>query len=182
MSTEADATLPPAPKKSKKLVTLVAVIVAGVVLGGGAGVYLAGPLLAGGTPAAGDSTAAAGGAHGDGAADAEHGEGGAHGEAEGGVVHLVENLVLNPAHSGGSRFLLVSIGFAVADEATAKTLEERDPELRDVIIRCFGAKTVDELTDVTRRDSLKVELREAVGERFGASTVREIYFPQFVIQ
>ena len=39
-----------------------------------------------------------------------------------------------------------------------------------------------ELGDITQRDSFKVHLRTAVGERFGASTVREIYFPQFVIQ
>ncbi|HEX6632048.1 MAG TPA: flagellar basal body-associated FliL family protein, partial [Gemmatimonadaceae bacterium] len=109
----------------------------------------------------------------------EHGEKGA---TEGRVVHLVENLVLNPARSGGSRFLLLSVGFAVKDDATAKTLADRDPELRDVIIRCFGAKTVDELVDVALRDSLKVELQQAVGERFGPATVSAVYFPQFVIQ
>lgn len=179
MSSEVDAVAPP-PAKSKKLLLLVAVIVGGVVIGGGAGVYLAGPLLAGGAPPAGAAATKEGGEHGE--AAAEHGGGGEHGEAAGGVVHLVENLVLNPAKSGGSRFLLMSIGFAVEDEAASKMLEERDPELRDVIIRCFGAKTVDELVDVAHRDSLKTELRQAVDERFGASTVRDIYFPQFVIQ
>jgi flagellar FliL protein len=184
MSTEADAPAP-APKKSKKLVLLAAVIVAGVVIGGGAGVYLAGPLLAGSAPpAAADSSAPAeAGEHGE--AAAEHDGGGEHGEKEaksGAVVHLVENLVLNPARSGGSRFLLLSVGFAVKDQAAAKTLADRDPELRDVIIRCFGAKSVDELVDVAMRDSLKVELRQAVGERFGAAAVSAVYFPQFVVQ
>ena len=181
MSTEADAPAP-APKKSRKLVLLLGVIVAGVVLGGGAGVYLAGPLLAGGPPPAAGSAAGGEGGHGEAAAESEGGEHGEQGAKEGGVVHLVENLVLNPARSGGSRFLLLSVGFGVKDDATAKVLADRDPELRDVIIRCFGAKTVDELVDVTMRDSLKVELQQAVGDRFGPGTVSAVYFPQFVIQ
>ena len=55
-------------------------------------------------------------------------------------------------------------------------------QLRDVILRDLGARTVEELTDITLRDSIKVQLRAAVRERFGKDTVRDNYFPQFVIQ
>ena len=177
MSDAAPPAAEQAPKKSKKVVLVAIVIVLGVVLGGGAGAYLAGPLLAGGAPkaAAGDSGhAAKAGEHGD--------EEGAAGDGAAATVHLVENMVLNPAASGGSRFLLLSVGFAVKDEAGAKVLETRDPELRDVVIRFLGAYTVDELVDIARRDSLKVGLRAAVTERFGAGAVRDVYFPQFVVQ
>ena len=95
---------------------------------------------------------------------------------------MVENLVLNPAGTNGSRFLLLTIGLAVPDEAGSQALQARDPELRDVVIRQLGAKTVETLADITRRDSLKVELRAALVERFGKKSVLDVYFPQFVIQ
>jgi len=177
MSDAAPPAAEQAPKKSKKIVLILVVVVLGVVLGGGAGAYLAGPLLAGGAPKA----AAASGDHAPKGGEHDEEEGAA-GDHAGAPVHLVENMVLNPAASGGSRFLLLSVGFAVKDEAGAKVLETRDPELRDVVIRYLGAYTVDELVDIARRDSLKVGLRAAVTERFGAGAVRDVYFPQFVVQ
>jgi flagellar FliL protein len=169
-----------APKKSKKSLLLGLVIVGGILVGGGAGAFMAGPLLAGSAgPKAAAGAADAKGAEGEHGSGAEDGDGAEHAP---GVVHLVENLVLNPARTGGSRFLLVTVGFAVQDEAAAKLLTDRDPELRDAIIRFFGARGVDELGDIAQRDSFKVQLRAAVAERFGSATVREIYFPQFVIQ
>jgi len=172
-----DAQLPQAPSKSRKILIILAVIV-GVVGGGGAGVFMAGPLLASKVPAASAATPAA-----DSSADDEPEEDDAHGGGHGAApVHLVENMVLNPANSGGSRFLLLSVAFAVKDADVVKAMTERDPELRDVILRDLGARTVEELTDITLRDSIKVQLRAAVRERFGKDTVRDIYFPQFVIQ
>lgn len=177
MSTPDDqAPLPSTTSKSKKLLTIVAIVV-GVIGGGGAGVFMAGPLLAGKLPAASapadsDSTAQAAGGHG---AEGE-------GHAAGAPVHLVENMVLNPANSGGARFLLLSVALAVKDAKVAESMAGRDPELRDVILRDMGARGVEELADITRRDSIKVQLRTAIQKRFGKDAVLDVYFPQFVIQ
>ncbi len=178
MST-ADDQVPPAPSKSKKLLIVIAIII-GVVGGGGAGVYMAGPLLAGSLPkpaAAATSDANADSADGD---DEEKSSGGKH--AASAPLHLVENMVLNPARSNGARFLLLSVAFAVKDADVVKSMTERDPELRDIILRDLGAREVEELADITRRDSIKVQLRTAVQKRFGKDAVRDVYFPQFVIQ
>ena len=176
MATETDPPTEsaPAPGKSKKILMLL-VIVVGVIVGGGSGVFLAGPLLAskvGPKAPAADSTEAA-------AAEGEHGE---HGAAKGAAVHVVENMVLNPANSGGSRFLLISVAFSVKNEQVSETMTERDPELRDVILRNMGEYDVDALADITRRDSMKTTLQGAVQDRFGKGTVLAVYFPQFVIQ
>lgn len=161
--------------KAKKTILLAVVVVLGIGLGGAGGVMMAGPLLAGGAaPAAGaDSTGAA--------EDGDDDEAAADTTAPA-VVYMVENLVLNPAGTNGSRFLLLTLGLAVPDEAASQTLQARDPELRDVVIRILGAKGVDQLADITRRDSLKSELRTALVERFGKKSVLDVYFPQFVIQ
>lgn len=172
MSTETQPDAAP-PAKSKKI-ALIVVVVLGVVIGGGAGAFVAAPLLAGKVAPAKAASAVE--------EDSAASEGDVHGKGGAKVVHMVDNLVLNPARSGGARFLLLSVGLGVKDEATAKTLADRDPELRDVVLRYMGARTIEELADVTLRDSLKVQLRAAVTERFGAGAVSEVYFPQFVIQ
>jgi flagellar FliL protein len=174
MSTAAQPDAAP-PAKPKKLL-LIVVIVLGVVIGGGGGAFVAAPLLAGKPPAA----AADSGAHGEEATASEEGGHGEEGSAP--VLHLVENMVLNPANSNGSRFLLLSVGLSVKDAAAAKSLADRDAEVRDVVLGIMGTRTIEELTDIARRDSLKAEIRTAVRERFGDGAAREVYFPQFVIQ
>jgi flagellar FliL protein len=97
-------------------------------------------------------------------------------------VHLLENLVLNPAGSGGSRFLLLSVAIETSSANTVTEFQARDAELRDIVLTALGSKTVDELTDISTREGIKAELLSAIGARFGKSVVKRLYFPQFVVQ
>jgi flagellar FliL protein len=155
-----------APPKKKRL-PLILAIVGAVVVGSAAGVFVAGPMLAG-KPA------------GEAAKEAE-----AEAAAEDAVpkpVYQIDNLVLNPAGTEGTRFLMATVAVQVPDEAAMALLKERDLELRDAVLRVLGTKSVQELADVSRRDSLKVELFHVLAEQLPGKTVREIYLPQFVIQ
>ena len=53
---------------------------------------------------------------------------------------------------------------------------------RDIILTSLGTKTVDQLTDISTREGIKVELMTAISGRFGKNTVKRLYFPQFVVQ
>ena len=113
--------------------------------------------------------------------------------------------MLNPAESGGQRFLLLTIAFELRDAAALEEMKARDAELRDAVLQSVGAKSVDYLADMGKRDSLKTELKAVAGKLFadaardpkkdpnkdpkegvkkgaGKPVVRRIYFPQFVIQ
>jgi flagellar FliL protein len=140
------------------------------------------------------------GEHGDAAADGEGGdhadasadEAAADGEhaapkegeakAEGAAVHLLENLVLNPASSGGSRFLLLTVAIEVGTAKAGEDFKNRDAELRDIILTALGVKTVEELTEIARREQFKTELKTAINAKFGKKAVKSLYFPQFVVQ
>lgn len=120
---------------------------------------------------------------------ADHGEEGDHGdEHEGGdgaaaaAVVTLENLVLNPAGSGGARFLLFSVAIECKDALSVTTLQARDAELRDVVITALGLKSVDQLADIGAREEIKTELVAALNARFGNKAVARVYFPQFVVQ
>lgn len=129
-----------------------------------------GPILAERAQAA--TSAEGGGGHGE-----EGGEGG--GAAS---MHLVDNLVVNPARSQGTRFLLTSIAIQVHDPSMVDVVAERDVEIRDALIIVLGAKTVEELTDITLRRQIAQELHDAIVEVVGPDLIRTIFIPQFVIQ
>lgn len=98
------------------------------------------------------------------------------------VSHSIENLVLNPAGSGGTRFLMVTAAFQLKDGATEQLMKDHEAEVRDHILALLGRKSVDELSDIMQRDKIKKEVLDAVAPLFPPGTVLKLFFPQFVIQ
>lgn len=163
----------PAAAPARKL-GLPIIIAAGLVIGGAAGALVLGPRMARARTAAKET---AGAKTADSAAAAEHA-----GTAADAPVHLIDNIVLNPAGSGGTRFLLASVGLQMASAAANEIVTKREVETRDVVLAVLGSKHVEDLAEITNRERIKGELKVALDSLFGAGVVRRIYFPQFVIQ
>jgi flagellar FliL protein len=98
------------------------------------------------------------------------------------VDHAIDNLVLNPAGSNGTRFLMVTATFQLKDAAADALMKEREAEVRDHLLAMLGKKTVDQLTDISLRDGIKAEAMDAVAPLFPKGSVLKVFFPQFVIQ
>ena len=181
-------------RKAPKGAVLIGVLVGGLAVGVGAGLFALGPMVAksSGYAVTADTTHAEGeeGAEGEGgehgaAAGGEHG--GKEGEAAGATnLHLIDNLVLNPAGSGGTRFLMVAAAIEFKEAALVEAFKARDAEVRDIVLRVMGAKTVEQLSDMAVRDSLRKELGDSltglVPKAQRKQAIRRVYFPQFVIQ
>jgi flagellar FliL protein len=174
----------------KAKLPMIAMIAVGLAIGGGTGAAFIGPMVAKkmgkSAPAKTEAASHDGEAGADGSPDAAAAEGD-HAAPEGekageATVHLLENLVLNPAGSGGSRFLLLTVAIEAGSAAVATEMTTRDAELRDIILTSLGLKTVDQLTDMSVRDSIKAEVQTAIAARFGKKSVKRLYFPQFVVQ
>ena len=165
-----------APAAKGKRLPLVIALTIGLTIGALAGSLVVGPLVAEGD-ATGECTCEeeAGGHGAEGAVDS-------HGNPIAKPTYNVENLVLNPAGSGGTRYLVLSISFSVRDSATVTKMKDRDPELRDILLKVLGAKTVPQLSDMNARPALKAEVRAQAGRLFGEKTITDVFFPQFVIQ
>jgi len=161
------------PAKPKGKMLTAGLILAGLMGGGAAGAFAVGPTIAHKLVPShtADSAAADSTAHSDSA--------GGSSEA---TLHVIENLVLNPAASGGTRFLLFTVGLQLKDAATKELARAREIEVRDTILRVLGAKRVEELTDITNRDHIRSEVQAAVDSLFTRPSVKAVYFPQFVIQ
>ena len=111
-------------------------------------------------------------------------KGGEHG-AEGGAppLYTISDLVLNPAGSGGTRFLMLSVAFDMQDSSGVEALKKRDAEIKDAVLALVGSKTVDQLAEVSAREPLKVEIRDLVSRiTKKPKAIKRVSFPQFVIQ
>jgi len=147
-------------------------------IGAGAGGWLGGPIL---TPVVADLLASSpddGGGYG--GEDDGHGGGYGGGDDEEGPL-TIEGLILNPANSGGSRFLIATLVLDT-DGRTRAEIEGRDAEVRDLLLTTLASKTIDELSDISNRDVIRQDLRAALNAMLGYDGVHRIFLPQFVIQ
>lgn len=177
---ETEGEAPPAPSKAK-LPLLIGLVAAGLAVGAGTGAAVLGPMAAkkmGKTLPVVSAADSLGGAEGD--EQAPEGEASKAGAAA--TMMVLENLVLNPAGSGGSRFLLLSVAIEASKAQVLEQLKSRDAELRDIVLTSLGTRTVDELTDITLRDKFKTELQAQIEARFGKQSIKRLFFPQFVVQ
>ena len=171
-SLELDELEPTERKKGGALIVVAAIAAAGA--GAFLGLQFIGPMV--GTTLASEP----------GAESTESGGGGDHGEEGGGgaatQVHIIDNLIVNPAQSGGTRFLIASIALAPGAHGTVEDLAARDVELRDAMLRLLGSKTVEVLSDITQRDALTREMLTTLTEKLGDGAVARVFLPQFMIQ
>jgi flagellar FliL protein len=175
-----------APKGGPKPVVLIGALVGSLLLGGAGGFLAVGPMVAkkSGYVVAAHTAADSAAAEGEGGAG-EHGEKkeGKEGESAS-SLHLIDNLVLNPAGSGGSRFLMLAAAIEFNEAKDVEEIKTRDAEARDVVLRVLGARTVEDLSEMKNREAIKKELADSLGSLFGKKkkVIRRVYFPQFVIQ
>lgn len=180
-----------APTGMKAKLPLIALMAVGLAVGGGTGAAVIGPMVAKkfgkvSAPATAhpDSAGTEGeAAEGEKPKEAEKPKEGEKGKDTGAeAIHSLENLVLNPAGSGGSRFLLLTVAIEAGDTKAADAFKARDAELRDIVLTALGTRTVDELVDMALREKIKAEVQTAIVARFGKASVKRLYFPQFVVQ
>jgi flagellar FliL protein len=161
-STEAAAASDAPAKGGGRMVLILAIV--GVLAGLGAGFFGVGPILAKKKA----STHAA-------APKKEE-------KVEAAVNHAIENIVLNPAGSGGAHFLMVTATFELKDAAAEEFMKAHEAEIRDRLLALFGRRTVDELTEISARENLKKEVLDTISPLFAKGAVQKVFFPQFVIQ
>ncbi|HXE56390.1 MAG TPA: flagellar basal body-associated FliL family protein, partial [Gemmatimonadales bacterium] len=94
---------------------------------------------------------------------------------------MLDNIIVNPAGSRGTRFLMASVALEVADEELQRRLAEQDVQLRDAVTSLLERQTMESLTLPGARDSLKRHIAAAVAPFVGDRRLR-VYLPQFVIQ
>ena len=99
----------------------------------------------------------------------------------------LDPIVVNPAGTGGLRFVSVQVNLGLTSQAVADAIEERflTSRIRDTLIGILTTKTIDQL-DPRYHEALKAEMRSKLNEFLSPnnnpSAVKHIYFLGFVLQ
>ena len=73
----------------------------------------------------------------------------------------------------------VVLGYKKDDKATSTEITQRTVELKDYLRRYFSSKTAKELKSTANEDKLKIELRNAINDKYlTGSKIRDVVFLQ----
>jgi len=113
------------------------------------------------------------------------GESKSHGEGRGGgesLMYEISDIVINPAGTGGSRFLSVSFGFELDSESEVIAFRTRDAVIRDALITILSSKTVAQLTDARQKEIIRYQIKKRVTDLMKTDQLAGVYYTDFVLQ
>jgi flagellar basal body-associated protein FliL len=105
------------------------------------------------------------------------------------VTYAVEDVIANPAETGGQRYLSVAVNIYVQKEY-AELVAELDPEFRSLIIERISRKRMDELIDYKDQQILREELKDDINalthrlfsKKYPDLIVPRVVFSKYIIQ
>lgn len=113
----------------------------------------------------------------------KHGEGG---EGEGGAeatnYYNIESIVVNPAGTGGTRYLSCGISFEMASPEDAKVFKSKEAQVKDLLITILSSKTVDELADIAQRNQMRRQILAIVNRFLAPTQAKAVFLTDFVLQ
>ncbi len=97
-------------------------------------------------------------------------------------IYKLDNLIVNPAGTRGSHFLMTSISIEVPDDKLESRLHDHDAMVRDAIIGALDTQTLETLSMPTGRDTVRAAIARSIAPIVGPNAHLPIYLTQFVIQ
>lgn len=118
---------------------------------------------------------------------ATEGHGGGHGEEGGSAVsasnyYNIESIVVNPAGTGGTRYLSCGISFEMANSSDVKAFEAKAAQVKDILITILSSKTVDELADIRQRNQMRRQILVVVNKFMAPTQAKAVFLTDFVLQ
>lgn len=106
---------------------------------------------------------------------------GKHVEEEVGATLPLEEFLVNVA-GRNDHYLKTTIALGLKKSVTEKSMEEKIPPIRDVILSVLSSKSLEELSTERGRSGLKQEIKERLNKELGGETIVKVYFTAFATQ
>lgn len=97
-------------------------------------------------------------------------------------IFVTPDIIVNPAGTNGTRFLLTTIGFEVRSPELLRELERKEIHVRDVLNTVLTSKRLDELVNASKREVLREEIAIEVNKLLNNGDLDRVYFSKFIIQ
>lgn len=103
---------------------------------------------------------------------------------EPGQLHVIEDIIVNPAGTRATRYLRVGAALEYDAKAAAveSELEQRSMQFRDLFITELSRRTVDELLDARIKEEIREELLARLNGSMREGQISNLYFTEYVIQ
>ena len=99
-----------------------------------------------------------------------------------GEIFMVEELLVNPTGTSGTRYLSASIGLEVANHDIVQRLEVKKLQIRDLLINILSSRTVEQLTNAPERENMRQEITDRLNQIITPDEVIAVYFVDYVLQ
>jgi flagellar FliL protein len=103
-------------------------------------------------------------------------------EAEEEQIFVVKDLIVNPAGTNGTRFLLTTVGFEIGTQEARQELEKKEVQVRDLLNTILASRGLDQLIDSRQKESLRQEISEKTGAMLKSGKLKNVYFSKYIIQ
>ncbi len=107
---------------------------------------------------------------------------GREGEGDGELLFEIDQIIVNPASTLGSRFLSCSVALEIESRDDLRAFESREVKIRDALITILSARTVDELADARMREPLRRQILARINKLTEPVKAKAVYFKDFVLQ
>ncbi len=97
-------------------------------------------------------------------------------------IYTIRDIVINPAGTGGTRFLSVSFAFDLESTKLESKFIEREAVIRDALITILSSKTVAQLTDPKQKEIVRYQIKKRVSDLMKTDELAGVYYTDFVLQ
>ncbi|MDQ7062638.1 MAG: flagellar basal body-associated FliL family protein [candidate division KSB1 bacterium] len=97
-------------------------------------------------------------------------------------LFVIEDVIINPAGTSGSRFLNSTIALEYTSPDLEQELTEKEVQIRDILINILASKSIPELDGPEDREALKQEIIEKCNAFLKNGTIKRVYFSNFIMQ
>jgi flagellar FliL protein len=97
-------------------------------------------------------------------------------------MFMLEDIIVNPSGTGGTRFLSVAIGFEIGSRETVRLFEKREPVIKDALITILGSKTIEQLSDPRQKEITRYQIKKRVEQLLQIDDLAAVYFTDFILQ
>ncbi|HPG37970.1 MAG TPA: flagellar basal body-associated FliL family protein [bacterium] len=103
-------------------------------------------------------------------------------ELEGAYTFSIEEIIVNPAETRGTRYLVMSLSVIAKGKNLETRLEAKRPAINDAINTLISRKTVLWLSDIDNRPFLREEIKILLETIIGDTKVLRLYFTKYIFQ
>ncbi len=97
-------------------------------------------------------------------------------------IVVIKDIIVNPAGTNGTRFLVTTVGLEVPNTEAKNELEQKEVQTRDVLITILAGKRLEDLASPENKDSLRSEIQQSVDKILRSAKLKNVYISKFIIQ